>query len=953
MDSKKLRYIIGGVVFLSALITFLRTVQPSVSLWDPGEISAASYSLMVPHPPGGPFWLLLGRIFSMIPFGADIGFRINLVSVFSSAVSVLLLYIIVVKLIENYRGKQYSTVSDSLFTYLPAAIGALAYAFSDTFWFNAVEANYFALSTLLFSLVIWLLMLWNEHRDEPGNEKYIILMAYVIGIATGVHLMSVLAILTFVSVVVMRKYVVDDELYFSTAKLFLIHFAILAVIAAGLWASQTSNQAPSPDQYGAFDTKFAWVMIAVSLVYMGIFYKKIINRSSFYIPIIIGGVVLAFAYPGIVKLFPTILLKIGGVNPLPNAIIFILLIAVLVYLLFWASKNKKEIFHLVVASFLVAMLGYTTYAMIIIRANQNTPMNENNPSNFSKLVYYLDREQYGDFPILKRRFSQEPNQQAIYTNYSSDLDFLWRYQINHMFNRYLNFVGRVSTVQDAGVNWKDYFAIPFLVGLLGLFFHFRKDKKMAMAFLVLFIFMGYLIAFYQNQQQPQPRERDYFYDGAFFVFAVWIAFGVREGALYVMEKLKKFSFNKTIAFTLIGAAFLMVPVRMYAINYFTHDRSRNWVPWDLAYNMLQSCAPNAILFTGGDNDTFPLWYIQYVEGVRRDVRIVNLSLANTDWYLLQLKDESPYGSKKVPFTYSDEQIKHLQVIRWNTTNVSLPVPPDVLKEFNVKDSTTLKTGKIVFTMKNSLQFGKVTAIRVQDLAVKDIIQANNWKRPIYFATTCSPDSYIGLDNYLRLEGITQRLVPVKNTSRVDMVDDSLMHKEFFDLNSSYSKDYDPRFKFRGLNDSTVFFNDVESRLIQNYRNIFFRLADYYLEAKHDSPKCIATLDQMERVIPRAHVPIDYRFLYEVGNVYYEAGAKDKFKQVARDVIPMALANMSNNPSQMQSPYNSYNILESLYIKLKEYDKAIDILNQLDVIYPGNAQIKQEIESIKRMKAMNK
>jgi len=954
MDSKKLRYIIGGIVFLFALITYLRTVQPSVSLWDPGEISAASYSLMVPHPPGGPFWLILGRIFSMIPFGANIGFRINLVSVFSSALSVLLLYFIVIKIIENYRGKQYSSVHDALFTFLPAAIGALAFAFCDTFWFNAVESNYFALSTLLFSLIVWLMMLWNENREHYGNEKYIILMAYIIGIATGVHLMSVLAILTFVSVVIMRKYVVDDELYFSSAKLFLIHFLILAVIAMLLWASQTASQAPTPDEYGAFDSKFAWIMIAVSLIYMGIFYKKILNRSSFYVPIIIGGVVLGVAYPGIVKIFPSLLLKIGGPNPLPNLVIFIILIAVLIYLLFWASKKKKELVHLIVASFLMAMLGYTTYTMIILRANQDTPMDENNPSNFSKLVYYLDREQYGDFPILKRRFSQEPNQQGIYTNYSSDLDFLWNYQINHMFNRYLlwNFVGRVSTVQDAGVNWKDYFAIPFMIGLLGLFFHFQKDKKMAIAYLILFIFMGYLIAFYQNQQQPQPRERDYFYCGAFFVFGIWIALGVREGAQYVRQLFKKYTFNKTIAYTVIGALFLLVPIRMYAVNYFTHDRSRNWLPWDLAYDMLQSCAPNAILFTGGDNDTFPLWYMQDVEGVRTDVRIVNLSLANTDWYLLQLKNETPYGAEKVPFTLSDEQIHRLEPIRWKTTQVSLSVPSAVLKEFNIKDSTTLKTGKITFTMKNTLQFGDIKAIRVQDLAVKDIITANHWKRPIYFATTCSPDSWIGLDKYLRLEGITQRLIPVKNNTSTDMVADSIMHKEFFDLNPSYSKDYDPRFKFRGLNDSTIFFNNVETRLIQNYRNIMFRFADYYLETKHDSTDCVATLNQMEKIVPRSHIPIDYRFLYEVGNIYYEAGAKTEFNKVARDVIPLAEANMSNNPNEMRSPYNSYNILESLYIKLKEYDKAIDILNQLDSIFPGNPQIKREIENIKRMKAMD-
>ncbi len=247
MKIKSLRIITGLVVFVVSLFIYLLTVQPSVSFWDPGEISAASYSLMVPHPPGGPFWLLLGRIFSMIPFGANIGYRINMVSVFSSALTIMLLYFIIIKLIETYRGNEYNSLSDKLFTFIPAVIGAFAFAFCDTFWFNAAESNYFAMSTFLFSTIIWLMMVWNENHDKPGNEKYIVLMAYIIGISTGVHLMSVLAILTFVSLVVMKKYVTDEDLYAKSAKIFLLHVIILLVVAIGLWASQTGTQSPSPE----------------------------------------------------------------------------------------------------------------------------------------------------------------------------------------------------------------------------------------------------------------------------------------------------------------------------------------------------------------------------------------------------------------------------------------------------------------------------------------------------------------------------------------------------------------------------------------------------------------------------------------------------------------------------------------------------------------------------------
>ncbi len=689
-------------------------------------------------------------------------------------------------------------------------------------------------------------------------------------------------------------------------------------------------------------------MLVISALYVGVFRKYVFNRSSFYVPLFFGGIVLGVAYPGIVKIFPAILLKIGGPDASKNLIIFIVILALLLYFIYWSSKNQKKILNLALLCFFFALLGFSTYTEIIIRANQDPPMNENDPANFTKLDYYLNRQQYGDFPIFKRRFSEEPNQQDIYTNYSSDLDFLWSYQINHMFNRYLlwNFAGRESTVQDAGVDWSKYFGIPFLLGLLGLYFHFRKDWKMASVFLILFIFMGYLIAFYQNQQQPQPRERFYFYPGAFFVFAIWIAVATREIAVLIKEKLSKYSFNKTLAYSFFIFAVILVPGRMLRENYYTHDRSKNWLPWDLSYNMLQSCEPNAILFTAGDNDTFPLWYLQYVEGVRRDIRIVNLSLANTNWYLEQLKNTTPYGADKVPFTLSNQQLENIQPIRWNPRNVSLPVPKDILKKYNVKDSTELRTGHIIFKMNNTLQFGRVKAIRVQDIAVKDIITANNWKRPVYFANTCAPDSYIGLDDFLIMDGLASRLTPVKSSFQQDYVNADLVRKELFDTNPSYSKDYDPRFKFRSLADKDVFFDNTQSRLIQGYRQSFFRLADYYLRIAHDSSLCINTLDRMEKVIPHHHISIDYRFLYEIGNLYYKAGAREQFAKIAKEIEPIALSSINSGSADMQSPYNAYAMLEDLYVKQQEYGKAIDILNQLESFYPNNPQLKAEISRLK-------
>ena len=770
MTVKLTRRIIGAFVFLFSTIILFLTVQPSVSFWDPGEISAASYSLMVPHPPGGPLWLIIGRFFSMLPFAQNIGFRINAVSVLSGSISILLLYLISIKLIETYRGKNYKNSTEIILTFVSAAIGALAFAFCDTFWFNAVESNYFSLSTLLFSLVVWLMMIWYDHADEHGSEKYIILMAYLIGLSFGVHLMSVLAIFTFVFVVVMRKYVNDDETFKNTAYIFLIHLGILAVIAIAMWSSQTSTTPPTQEEYKAFDSKFVWIMFGVSIIFMGAMWKRIFHRNSFYIPLIAGGVILLLAYPGVVKGIPAILLAMGGEGALTNLLIFVLIIALVVYVIYWSAKNKKSTLNLGATALLFALLGFTTYATIIIRSNDNPPMNENQPHNFNKLMYYLDREQYGDFPIFKRRFSSEPHQQGIYTNYSSDLDFMWNYQVDHMFNRYIgwNFIGKVSTVQDSGVNWKQFYAIPFIIGVLGFYFLFRKNWKMGSAWLILFIFMGYLIMFYQNQQQPQPRDRFYFYPGALFVFAACIAIGVREIADLAIQKIKDANLGRTTAFACLGVFLLLIPGNMLRTNYFSHDRSKNWLPWDFAYNLLQSCKPDAILFTNGDNDTFPLWYLQDVEGVRTDIRVVCLSLANTDWYNEQLKNTSPYGALKVKFSMTDDVIEQLGPQEWKTRPTAIAVSKDAIKKFNVTDTSVINSGQLIWNLKPTIDVNGVTGLRVQDLVVKDIVQNNTWDRPIYFASTCSPDCFIGLDDYLQIEGLASRLIPQKKTIAVNV-----------------------------------------------------------------------------------------------------------------------------------------------------------------------------------------
>ncbi len=951
MNYKLLNRIFAAIVFSISLIVFLTTVQPSVSFWDCGEFIASSYALQVPHPPGTPFFLIVGRLFSMIPFAENIGLRVNLISVFSSAFTVMFLYLIAVMLIKSYRKREPENLFDALTVYIPAAIGALSLSLSDTFWFNAVEAEVYATSTFFIAFVVWLMMKWNEKADQPDNEKYLLLIAYLIGLSTGVHLMAVLAIVPIVMIVIFRKYIDDEETLKKTAIIFLIHAVIVLVVAALMWASQTSSTPPTPDEYKDVDKRFMIVLGAISVLIMAALYKKIFTRNSFYIPMILGGITLVVVYPGLVKYIPRLISLISGNDYTMNFIVSLLLFAVVGYSIHWTAKNNKPTLNLVSKTFLLGLVGITTYAMIIIRANEEPPINMNSPKTFTELESYLNREQYGDFPTFKRRFSNEPHQMGIYTNYSSDLDFLWRYQMDHMFNRYLfwNYIGRVSTYQDSGIDWSDMYGIPFFIGLFGLFFHFRRDWKMASVFLVMFIFLGYLTAFYQNQQQPQPRERDYFYVGAFFVYSIWIALGMRGIIELMIEKFDKIKNLKPALGLIMAAGIIVVPVNMFHANYFEHDRSRNYVPWDYAYNLLQSAAPNAILFTNGDNDTFPLWYLQDVEGVRRDVRIANLSLLNTPWYIKQLKNTEPYGAPKVEMSLSDRDIDNLTVQRWEPVEMSIPVPLDVIKEFDVKDSTIIKTGKLTWLMKNPVQYGNVKAIRTQDLVVLDIIMQSKWKRPIYFAVTCSDDSKLGLDDYLRMEGMALRLVPDKsNAGSIEFINEPVMRKQLFDEPIGFSKDYRPGFKFRGLNDSTIFFDENNERLIQNYRNTFMRLAVHYLYSLKDSSRVIETLDLMEKKIPRNVVKVDNRILHDVARLYYAAGAYDKYKEIAKEVIETAKLQLKNNPLDYSSWNNPYDILLTHYENLKMYKEAVEVLNQLSSYLPYDESVKQLLNRYKRL-----
>ncbi len=878
MREIKINHVIALVLFLISFIVYALTVQPSVPFWDCGEFIAVSYSLGVPHPPGAPFFIIIGRIATLLPIAENIAKRVNLISAFVSALTVMFLYLITVRLILRWKPNP-QTFIEKISVYGAPVVGALALAFSDTFWFNAVEAEVYATSLFLMSFTIWLGMVWFEKAEDIESDRLILLIAYVIGLSIGVHLLSILTIFTLAMIVYFR----------FREKFDLKSFTIMGVIAVGLFF---------------------------------LIYKVII----FWIPSMLDDMP---AVPAIISVAVS-------------------------YGIYYAYKHRQRILFTFLMGVLLVFLGYTTYALIIIRANDKPAINENAPDNLVRFVKYLEREQYGEQPSpFKRRWSQEPTHQENYQKYSSDWDFFIRYQLNHMYLRYFlwNFVGRAGDIQDAPVafiksesGWgkanefpNRYFALPLILGLWGLYYHYKKDWKMFLAYLALFVVTGLGLAVYLNMPEPQPRERDYVFVGSFFAFAIWIGIGV-SGLIDIISEIIKTEIRKIYAVAVLVVSTFVVPLNLLIQNWDDHDRSGNYVPWDYSYNLLQSCEKDAILFTNGDNDTFPLWYLQVVEGVRRDIRIVNLSLLNTDWYILQLKHEEPYGAKKVPISLSDNIIRQLGLVQWEPRDVSIPVSRQVYEKFGITDTSIINQGKITFRMPNTIQFGDIKAIRVQDVMVRDIIETNKWERPIYFAVTVSPDNFIGLDEYLRMEGLAYRVVPFKNPKgSPTFIHEGIMRQCLFNEPEGFYRDPYYGFKFRNLDNSKVHFFETDRNLMQNYRNAFLKLAIYYYENNRDTSKVIEVLDRMESKIPNNVLPMDYRLRYDVARLYEIVGARDKFLKIAKEIEPIALEQINRDPMNIYGEYNPYVILVNLYEMMGEYQKAIDILNRVLVYYPQQYQ----------------
>ena len=857
-------------VFLISFFIYYLTIAPTTSFWDCGEFIACSHILGIPHPPGAPFYLLLGRIFSIIPWAADIGLRVNIISALTSAFTIMLTHLIIFRLLKIFRGSP-DNFEDRVILYSGSIIGALAFAFSDSLWFSAVEAEVYAISMFFTALIVWLILVWYEKADEPSSDRYLVLIAYCVGLTIGIHLLSILALPT----------------------IFLIYY----------------------------------------------FRKHKFDILKFLLFILISAISFFSIYPGIVKKLPNLALIV--INSFGASIGIYLLISVVV--LFFAALisailSRSRVLTFVLISLLMILVGASTFTGVYLRSQLNPAIDENNPEDLKKFVSYINRDQYGHWDYIQRRAN------------------LWDYQIKKMYLRYLgwNYFGK-GTLKDAQgllaetLNFRGLWGIPFLVGLFGMVFHFIKDHRRALTILILFLMTGLAIVLYLNQPNPQPRERDYVYLGSFFAFALWIGIGI-SGILDLINQyfVKPKQGSKLQLLLLSLLLFILIPVKMLAFNFHSHNRTGNYVAYDYSYNLLQSCEPNAIIFTNGDNDTFPLWFLQYVNQIRTDVRVVNLSLLNTPWYVYQLRDKEP----RLPIHMKDREIDKLAPSYWPTKKtLQIMVPKEVfqneLKDLEQRKEFTSKLNGIQPAI--TFELGPTwmgQAIRAQDIMILNIIASNQFRKPIYFAITVPRENLVNLGDYLRMDGLAYKLVTYPgNQISPSRLKENLMEK----------------FQYRNLDNPDVYYNDNILGLLTNYRSAFLKLANFYRQEKmYDL--MFEVLDKMESSIPEHVIPLfDRRLSMGIGSMYLDGGRPQEFTRRLDQLLnTSSLSNSEkleiaqiyyqylNQPTRSEAIVrellqtnprfkNGYYWLYQLYSDIKEFNKGLQLATKMLELFPNDEQ----------------
>jgi hypothetical protein len=905
MNFKKVNNITGWAVWAIASIVYILTAEAGGSLWDCGEFVSSCFKVQIPHPPGAPLFVLLGRIFIVV-FGNDplsAAKAVNTMSALASSFTILFLFWTITHFARKIYHKETGELNgQQVFTIMAAGVvGALAYTFSDSFWFSAVEGEVYALSSLFTALVFWMMLKWEHSADEAGSDRWIILIFFMMGLSIGVHLLNLLTIPAIVMIYYFKRY---KPTAWGTFWAFVMGCVVTGITqkmviqytvkAAGSFDIFFVNELGLPFFSGFI---FYFVLLGLLITY-GIRIANSSSISTLKFGIWLFLILFTVAYP-----------FIGG-GSTGSFILKLVLAGAAAFAVanygYEALKRNPYFLKLAMWCFAFMLIGYSTYVTTMIRSNADPAVDMYNVDNPMSLVGYLGREQYGDFPLIYGQvFTATPeeyldgdkkfiksNNKYVFTGYdivpkysSDDMMFLPRvwdasndqghadfykrwlnleegqkpsyadnikwavsYQIGWMYLRYFgwNFVGKQNDLQGFG-NARDgntitgisavdngllgnqakmpetlrknkannkLFALPLILGLIGLFYQYKKDDRDFLVTFLLFFFTGMAIVFYLNQAGNQPRERDYAYVGSFYVFAVWIGLGVMQ----VKEWLQKFLGSPGSNYAAGLVCLLAVPVLMASQEWDDHDRSKKTLARDLAKDYLESCAPNAILFSYGDNDTYPLWYAQEVEGIRRDVRVINYSLLGIDWYINQLRykvnQSDPidviWGPEKIEaskrdfvrfyekpglsdqnkyvdlyslmkdFVGSDDPANMVPMQDGSNMNyfpvkkVSVPVDVNEVR----KNGTVNANDSVVNEMR--FEIGRNLLMK-NDMAVLNIIAANKWKRPIYFT---SPGSQgLGFDNYLRADGMSYRLVPIQigqnNTVNGDFAKEVLMNKFAF------------------------------------------------------------------------------------------------------------------------------------------------------------------------------
>ena len=1000
MDKKKFRLwniITSLAVFVVAAVTYISTIEPTASFWDCGEFIASSYKLEVGHPPGNPVFQLIARFFTMFTDASGAAVAVNVMSALCSALTIYFLYLTIVFFAKRLTGKKDGyTLPEALAIFGSGAVGALAYCFSDTFWFSAVEGEVYAMSSLFTALVFWAMTKWYEQADQPGSSRWIVLISFLMGLSIGVHLLNLLAIPAIVFMYFYRKHE-DDKL--SLKQCF--GFFLLSVVILGLLVFMIIPYLPKIAAY-------------VDLFFVNNLGLPVNSGAAFFLVAVLG-----LCFWGLFKTYDA-----GKV--------------------FWNT---------VLLCFTTIVIGFSIFSIIIIRASVKTPTNENQPDNAFSLVRYLSREQYGSSPLVYGQYFDAPYETYIpkywalvgdkyvkvdgpiaprykssgkmlfprmwgssgdgryeefyesYMNgnghsvpgaqhkkptFGTNLSYFFDYQLNWMYWRYFmwNFAGRQNDVHspspgnifdgnwESGITFLDefrlgdqsaapaplsenkgknhYYMLPLLLGLIGLFFQFEKDKRGSWLVFLMFFMTGIAIVIYLNQPPYQVRERDYAYAGSFYMFSIWIGFAVL--ALYQgVKSLLKGRESAAVAAG-VTVACLLVPALMAAENWDDHDRSNRYTAVEMAKNYLNSVGPNGFLITHGDNDTFPLWYAQEVENVRHDVRLLNTSLLGTDWYIDQMK----YAiNESAPLPLTIPQTQYLYgtndyVFVNDTRNQVIPIA-DVMRVFKHSDAKlALQDGRRVdyimsrkisvpVNKENALKSGIVPAefadlmldeiileipkdktfLSKQELFFLDLLAGYEWDRPINMLSS-GGEINVGQRKYLMYEGFSSKLVPFENKTsggsigKVDADDlyDKIMNVYKWDAlkRTDYYVDYQNLYTFLG---------------VINQREVFVNVADALIQ-KGEFDKAKEVLDKCLECVPFETYPIesvcvgfssnDLRVINMISQ-YYLLGEPDKAREIASRFSTELLKDLAFHLEYIGAAYDQVGLMSQIR------DLLVDVLQK--------------------------